>query len=240
MIAADARDRIAQNLLAVRERIAAAATRSGRSPGAVRLVAVTKYAGSDVAAALVDAGCHDLGESRPQELWQKAADLAGQPVRWHLIGHLQRNKLKRTLPLVWLVHSCDSLRLLSALDDEARALRIRPHMLLEINISGQQAKHGFSPDELLQNWDNVLGYEHVELCGLMGMAGVEGDLESAQREFASLRSLRDKLQAAAGQRARLDELSMGMSGDFEAAIEEGSTIVRVGSALVEGIEHEGK
>ncbi|HEX3658175.1 MAG TPA: YggS family pyridoxal phosphate-dependent enzyme [Pirellulales bacterium] len=227
--------RLAENLANVHDRIAAAAARCGRQAGAIRLVAVTKYAGSDVAQAVVQAGCSDLGESRPQELWSKAAALAGQPVRWHLVGHLQRNKLKRTLPLVWLVHSCDSLRLLAAIDVEAQELGRRPAVLLEVNISGDPAKHGLSPDELSAAWDSVLRTQHVELRGLMAMAGVEGDLDLARRDFAALRNLRDKLQTAAGDRARLDELSMGMSGDYEVAIEEGATLVRIGSALFEGL-----
>ncbi|HEY5313443.1 MAG TPA: YggS family pyridoxal phosphate-dependent enzyme [Pirellulales bacterium] len=227
--------RIAENLASVQDCIAVAAARSGRPVSAVTLVAVTKYAGSDAAQALVRAGCHDLAESRPQELWHKAAALADQPVRWHLVGHLQRNKLKRTLPLIWLIHSCDSLRLLAAIDAEAQQLGRRPAVLLEVNISGDPAKHGFAPHELTAAWDVVLGHQHVELRGLMGMAGVEGDLELARRDFTALRLLRDKLQTAAGHRVRLDELSMGMSGDYEVAIAEGATIVRIGSALFEGL-----
>ncbi|HWC89766.1 MAG TPA: YggS family pyridoxal phosphate-dependent enzyme [Pirellulales bacterium] len=227
--------RLAENLASVQDRIAAAAARSGRQASVVTLVAVTKYAGSDAAQAVVRAGCLDLGESRPQELWSKAEALAGQPVRWHLVGHLQRNKLKRTLPLVWLVHSCDSLRLLAAIDAEAQELGIRPAVLLEVNISGDPAKHGFALDALTAAWDSVLDNQHVELRGLMAMAGVAGDLDLARRDFAALRMLRDRLQTAAGDRVRLDELSMGMSGDYELAVEEGSTLVRIGSALFEGL-----
>ncbi|HEX4147399.1 MAG TPA: YggS family pyridoxal phosphate enzyme, partial [Pirellulales bacterium] len=181
--------RLAENLAGVRQRMAAAASASGRQPNDVTLVAVTKYTGVEVTQALVEAGCHDLGESRPQELWTKAEALAGKAVRWHLVGHLQRNKLKRTLPLVSLIHSCDSLRLLAACDGEARALDRRLRLLLEVNISGDGAKHGFAPAALKQTWESALECQQVEICGLMAMAALEGDQDRARREFAALRTL---------------------------------------------------
>jgi PLP dependent protein len=229
-------DRVAENLAGVRERIAVAARASGRQPEAVTLIAVTKYVAADVAAALVAAGCGDLGESRPQELWKKAAALANSDVRWHLIGHLQRNKIERTLPLVTLVHSADSVRLIEALDATAGAQGRSVPILLEVNVSGDAAKHGFRPEELEPQLETLIGFQHVEIRGLMAMAGREGDLESARREFASLRLLRDRLAQASAGSLTLGELSMGMSGDYEVAIAEGATLVRVGSALVEGIE----
>lgn len=233
----DVAQQIAENLRRVRERIAAAAVRSGRRAEEVRLVAVAKYVGAEETRALIAAGCRDLGESRPQALWRKAAELAGEPVRWHLIGHLQRNKLARTLPLVSLIHSGDSLRLLEAIQAESAQANPRPTaVLLEVNVSGDAAKHGFAPDELPPLCDALAALDHVEIQGLMAMAGREGDLDRARREFALLRQLRDRLQSAWGGRFALDELSMGMSGDYEAAIEEGATLVRVGSALFAGLE----
>ncbi len=228
-------DRVAENLAGVRERIAVAAQASGRQPEDVTLIAVTKYVAADVAAALVAAGCGDLGESRPQELWKKAAALANSDVRWHLIGHLQRNKIDRTLPLVALVHSADSLRLIQALEAAAEVQGRRVPVLLEVNVSGDAAKHGFRPEELEPQLETLAGFRNVEIRGLMAMAGREGDLESARREFASLRQLRDRLAQASAGGLTLGELSMGMSGDYEVAIAEGATLVRVGSALVEGI-----
>src|SRR5579863_2417458 len=128
------RRRVAENLALVRERIAAAAQRSGRTADQVTLVAVTKYADLEVIEALVEAGCQDLGESRPQQLWQRAAAIRDQDIRWHLIGHLQRNKIARTLPLVSLVQSCDSLRLAEAIDQAAAAQSIvRVPALVEVN-----------------------------------------------------------------------------------------------------------
>jgi PLP dependent protein len=231
----DVAQRIAENLYAVRERIAQAATRAGRDPAGIRLIGVTKYAGPELAAMLVQAGLADLGESRPQELWRKAEALSGRPVRWHLIGHLQRNKVRRTLPLLTLIHSGDSLRLLETLDEESAALARPCEVLLEVNISGESAKHGFAPRELAPLLPTIAGLSHLRVRGLMGMAGLQTSAGEARRQFASLRMLRDRLQADCPPHIGLSELSMGMSGDFEAAIAEGATLVRVGSALLEGV-----
>jgi len=230
----DAQRRLEQNLADVRGRIAEAAGRSGRAADAVRLVGVTKYVSAEVAATLVDLKCYDLGESRPQAVWAKAEALCGRPVVWHLIGHLQRNKVRRTLPVVGWVHSLDSLRLLGAVDQEAASLGITVRGLLEVNISGDVAKHGWRPDELRQAFDQWVPRQHVSILGLMAMAGLEGDADQARREFAALRQFRDEL-ASRCPGVELSELSMGMSGDFEQAIEEGATIVRIGSALFEGV-----
>ncbi|HWB09989.1 MAG TPA: YggS family pyridoxal phosphate-dependent enzyme [Pirellulales bacterium] len=230
------RSRISENLAQIRGRIADAARRSGRAAGEVKLVAVTKYVDADVARQLVDAGCHDLGEARPQELWRKAEALSGQTIEWHLIGHLQRNKIARTLPLVRLLHSGDSLRLIEAIDAEAARAGLPPvPLLLEVNVSGDATKHGFKPDELPPLGGPLAAMRSIKICGLMCMAGREGSLDDARRDFERLRLLRDQLRSTWPDRLVLDELSMGMSGDFEAAIEEGATLVRVGSLLFEGI-----
>lgn len=228
--------RLLDNLAEIRERIAAAADRSGRLPSAVTLVAATKTVNIATARALAEAGCLDLGESRPQELWHKAAELADLPIRWHLIGHLQRNKVERTLPLVSLIHSVDSVRLLAAIDAAAAAIERTTAVLLEVNISGDRTKHGFAPDEISARIAEAMAYRHVRIRGLMGMALLEGGTERARCDFNALRQLRDRLRELAAPNVSLDELSIGMSDDFEVAIEEGATIVRVGSALFEGIE----
>ncbi|HID76472.1 MAG TPA: YggS family pyridoxal phosphate-dependent enzyme, partial [Planctomycetaceae bacterium] len=185
--------------------------------------------------ALVEAGCSLLGENRPQALWEKAAALDDLPIQWHMIGHLQRNKVRRTLPLVSMVQSADSQRLVEAIDRVAGELGLAMPILLEVNVSGEPAKHGFAPDEVERVLEQVVRYTHVEVRGLMCMAGLEGGPERARRDFAALRTLRDRLETVALPAVRLDELSMGMSGDYEAAIEEGATIVRIGSALFEGV-----
>ncbi len=227
--------RIASNLAGIKDRIEQAAQRSGRHPRDVTLVVVTKYVGVDVVRAIVDAGCLEIGESRPQELWHKAESLADLPIRWHMIGHLQRNKLRRTMPLVSLLHAGDSGRLLQAVDEFNGEQSTESSVLLEVNVSGDQSKHGFAPDALAGALAELEKLKHVRIRGLMAMAALEGGEEQARRDFARLRELRDRLQQSCGERLALDELSMGMSGDFEIAIEEGATIVRVGSALFEGI-----
>jgi pyridoxal phosphate enzyme (YggS family) len=230
-------ERIATNLATVRERIADAARAAGRSPDEVRLVAVTKYVDAATTQLLVDAGCRDLGEARPQQLWDKAAALPEPAIRWHFIGHLQRNKVRRTLPLVHLVHSGDSVRLLEELNREAAATSptVKLPVLLEVNVSGEPAKHGFAADELPPLVESLAAFESLEIQGLMAMAGLDEDPTSARGDFAKLRELRDRLRREWAGRFRLDELSMGMSGDFEQAIAEGATLVRVGSALFEGL-----
>ena len=244
--------RIAENLNTLGERIAAAASRSGRAADEITLVAVTKYVTAPVAAAVVEAGCTDLGESRPQELWSKAAALSppasgvssgatGVPpvprsIRWHLVGHLQRNKIRRTLGLVYLIHSVDSRRLLVALDEQAAGLDRPVAVLLEANISGDIAKTGLAPEELEPVLADAPRWPHVSIHGLMGMASLVGGSETAGRDFDRLRELRDRLSKNLPPGASLGELSMGMSGDFEVAIESGATIVRVGSALFEGLD----
>lgn len=234
--------RIVENLARVREQIAAAELRGGRQPGSVTLVAVTKYVGPAEAEALVAAGCHDLGESRPQELWRKAEALAGLPVRWHLVGHLQRNKIRRTLPHVTLLHSADSERLLADLDSISRDLGRKTSVLLEVNISGESAKHGLTPHELdcATGSASALGarvaeFKHLEIRGLMAMAGLAGGRDGAKADFVNLRALRDRLRTSFPPEITLAELSMGMSDDFDLAIEAGATIVRIGSALFEGV-----
>ena len=227
--------RLADNLARIRTRIADAAARSGRSAEAVTLVAVTKSASVEQAREMAQAGCMDLGEGRPQELWSKAAALSDLPIRWHLIGHLQRNKVERTLPLVSMIHSVDSLRLLQAIDAAAAALDRTIPILLEVNISGDAAKHGISPSEMPERLAETIGCSRVQIRGLMAMAGLEGDTDQSRRDFCNLRQLQDRLRDLPGG-AELCELSMGMSGDFEAAVEEGATIVRIGSALFEGVE----
>ena len=227
--------RIAENLARVRERMAAAATASGRSPDDVWLVAVTKYVGPQLARELFAAGCHDMGESRPQELWEKSAVLANLPIQWHLVGHLQRNKVRRTLPFISLIHSLDSVRLLAAVDAEAALLDRQVPALLEVNVSGEPAKHGFRPDELPALLPTLPDYTHVAIVGLMTMARLEGGAAEARADFAALRQLRDALAPQCPPGIELRELSMGMSGDFEQAIAEGATIVRIGSALFEGV-----
>ncbi len=176
-----------------------------------------------------------MGEAGAESLVVKVSEIQADKVRWHLIGHLQRNKLRRTLPLISWLHSGDSQRLLEAVDQTAAELNLQIPTLLEVNVSGDASKHGFAPQELPQSFEQLLRLRHLQIRGLMAMAGREDDLTAARAEFAQLRQLRDDLQTRFAGAVQLDQLSMGMSGDFEVAIEEGATMVRVGSALFETI-----
>jgi pyridoxal phosphate enzyme (YggS family) len=228
---------LAERLSAVEDRIAAACARAGRSRGDVTLVGVTKYVSDRVATLLAEVGVSDLGENRPQALWRKAEALPTS-VRWHLIGHLQRNKVDRTLPLVTLVHSVDSARLLAAIERAAASMGKAADVLVEVNINGDPAKTGASVADVHSLRDIVGSLDHVRMVGLMTMAPLQ-DAERCRPTFAGLRQLRDDLATrwgAAGEHLR--ELSMGMSNDFEVAIEEGATLVRIGSSLFEGIPPE--
>lgn len=224
---------IRDRLLRIRERIAESARRAGRAPESVRLIGVTKYVDATVARELFLAGCHDLGESRPQQLWERAESLRELGATWHLIGHLQRNKARRMLACDPWIHSVDSERLLLFLDSLAEELEVRPQVLLEVHISSDPTKQGFAADELPGVLAKCATLRRVRVLGLMGMASLSGGADGARREFARLRELRDSLRPSCPDNTRLDELSMGMSGDYEEAILEGATMVRIGSALFE-------
>lgn len=218
----------------VERRLADACRRAGRARDDVTLVGVTKAVSSELARELHRLGVIDLGENRPQELWRKTSALAS-PVRWHLIGHLQRNKIERTLPLVHLIHSVDSMRLLEALDDEAVKQDRTVAVLLEINASRETQKHGFEPEELAEVVARLGTLRNIHVQGLMTMAALHSDSEQSRPTFALLRELRDRLGARVHEPHALAHLSMGMSNDFEVAIEEGASLVRLGSVLFEGI-----
>jgi PLP dependent protein len=238
------RSRLADRLGAVETRIRAACARAGRSRAEVTLITVTKTVGIHVARVLPDLGVLDLGESRPQELWRKAALLDDVPIRWHQVGHLQRNKVERTLPLVDLIHSIDSLRLLEAINKEAQKNEQPASVLLEVNVSGEQSKHGFSPDELIQlDAATLEQLTSVEVVGLMTMAAYTPNPEECRPTFRQLRQLRDEMQGRARWNFLGEELpllSMGMSNDFEVAIEEGATHIRLGTVLFEGMPADGE
>ena len=236
------RDRIGSNVAEVRERIAAACRQAGREPESVRLVAVTKYVAADVTRLVLEAGLADLAESRPQAVWAKAAALAtAEPAaRWHLVGHLQRNKVRRTLPLLAMLHTLDSLRLLEAIAQETvgegAVGQAVCEVLVEVNLTADPGRSGLAVTDVPAVVRAAAAAPGVRLRGLMGMAGhPDSAAADARRDFARLRELRDELAATLPDPGLLAELSMGMSGDFEAAILEGATIVRIGSALFEGI-----
>jgi len=228
-----------KNLLAVQTRIAVAARRAGRDPGEVTLVAVTKTQPVDVIRAAYDLGLRHFGENRVGEAEAKAGHLPDD-ITWHMIGHIQSRKAPRVLPLFQIVHSVDSLKLARRLDrfavDRGEPLPI----LLECNVSGEVSKYGFEASQwdrhevqrqtLLDAVQEMLALPHVQVQGLMTMAPIVAEAEQARPVFTRLRALRDEL-AAAFPGANWRHLSMGMTDDFEVAIEEGATLVRVGRAI---------
>ena len=220
------------NLESVQERIADAAERSGRPANAVRLVAVTKYAQMDWVRALIECGHNDLGENRPQQLVSRQPELP-ETITWHMIGQLQRNKVRPVLNSGAFIHSVDSMRLLERIELLAGELNRQPRILLEVNVSGEESKSGFRPDELRSVWPEIQESRQSQISGLMTMAPMSEDVESARSVFRNLRLLRDELRSS---KTPLPELSMGMSGDFEVAIEEGASLVRIGSRLFAGLE----
>jgi pyridoxal phosphate enzyme (YggS family) len=230
---ADLESQLAANLDALDARIRAAADRSSRSPNEITVVVVTKYAPDAAIRLLPKFQRLDLGENRPQQLVRRA-ELVPE-ARWHLIGRLQTNKIRMVLPHTVLIHSVDSQKLLERLSETAQ----RPcPVLLEVNVSGESSKQGFEPDQLRSIWEDCLRLPNLDIRGLMTMAPFSDQPEDARPVFRQLRDLREELRDRAGSHAGdqlLRELSMGMSGDFEVAIEEGATLVRVGSAVFENI-----
>ena len=221
--------RIRERLDALRNRIAAAAARAGRAPGAVVLVAASKTGPHEVLAEAVACGLTDVGENRVQEAIPKIEALRGRDVRWHLIGHLQRNKAGKAVEPLDRVHGVDGLELAQALSARAVAAGRRMPALVEVNVSGEGTKHGVEPGDVERLLAALRELPGLAVDGLMTLARPVERAEDARGDFARLRELRDRCGRASG--LALPELSMGMSGDFEVAIEEGATMVRIGSAL---------
>jgi pyridoxal phosphate enzyme (YggS family) len=219
---------VAGNLAAVAGRIAAACLRTGRDPASVELIAVSKTFPADAVREAVEAGHSHFGESKLQEAEPKIASLPGR-VRWHFIGRLQRNKLRRILPLFEVIHAVDSLRLAVYTNEVAKELGIFPKVFLQVNVGGEASKGGFDRDELRKELQELSRLGRLEILGLMCIPPAGPDAESARPWFVSLRKLRDELEGEF--HIRLPFLSMGMSADYEVAIEEGATHVRVGSAI---------
>lgn len=225
------------NLDSIHQRILAACKIAKRSSDDVHLVAVTKYADWSWVQQL--AKLHDqFGENRPQQLTERQQQLP--KIHWHLIGQLQRNKVRSVLPYCGLIHSIDSARLFHKVCDSAADTNVRPQVLLQVNVSEEESKSGFTVAEVNDLWDQLMSQQDkVNIRGLMTMAPANQDLQQARETFRGLRALLDSINGESGRVPEtwsMDQLSMGMSGDFEVAIEEGATIVRVGSALFEGLE----
>lgn len=217
----------------VRERVAAAAHRSGRDPGDVVLIAVTKYHGAEIADAIVQAGVHDIGENRLQVAKPKFASMTTKPTR-HFIGPLQTNKVKQVLELFDVVHSVDRIELALEINKRAAQLGRNVPCFAQVNVSGEASKGGFEPNDLPGALEEIAAQcPNIVVRGLMTMAPESANPDNARPHFARLRQLLEQARKAGHD---ICSLSMGMSGDFEVAIEEGATHVRIGSALYEGLE----
>ena len=213
----------------VKARIAAACGRSGRNPDDVEVIAVTKTHGEDVVREAWEAGLRIVGENKVQEAaWKKPASVSGP--QWHLIGHLQSNKVRHALELFDFIHSVDSVKLADRINFIADEIGASPHVLLEVNVSGERSKSGMRPEDVKPALEHIMAEcPRITVEGLMTMAPFSDNPEDARPYFRSLRELRDGLQDALG--IGLPRLSMGMSGDYEVAVEEGATWVRLGTVL---------
>ena len=221
-------EEIAQNLAQVNEEIAWAADRAFRPAHEVQLVAVSKKQDAEKIRAAEEAGQLIFGESRVQEARAKMPLLSSR-LRWHFIGTLQKNKIRHALPLFELFHSIDSLALAEDLQRIADEEGASPRILLQVNIAGEASKHGFSPETLRRDLEKTLSLGRLTITGLMTIPPLAPEPEASRRYFAALRELRDDLEQEFD--LKLPQLSMGMSGDFGVAIEEGATLVRVGTAI---------
>jgi len=219
---------VAENLAEINHRIGAACSRSSRARSSVELVAVSKTFPADCVREAVSAGQSHFGESKLQEAEPKIALLPGS-LHWHFIGRVQRNKVRRILPVFEVIHAIDSLRLAAFVNEVAAELGLFPKVFLQVNVGGEASKGGFEPESIKTDLEGLLKLDRLEILGLMCIPPAGPDAESARPWFVALRELRDELARMSG--VSMSALSMGMSGDFEVAIEEGATHIRVGSAI---------
>lgn len=219
---------VSQNLERVREQIAQAAAKAGRAVEDIELVAITKTHPVEKVREAIDAGQTLFGESRVQEARAKIPELPSN-TRWHFVGHLQKNKIRHALPLFEMIHSVDSLVLAQDIDRIAEEEGLHPRVLLEVNMAGEGSKFGFSSEKLHDQMEELLALPRLSILGLMTIPPFAEEAEESRKYFAQLRELRDRLQTEF--RVDLAQLSMGMTQDFPVAIEEGATLVRVGTAI---------
>jgi hypothetical protein len=219
---------IAENLERVREQIARAAAKVGRAPGEVELVAITKTHAAEKVHQAIQAGQSLFGESRVQEARAKIPELPSA-IRWHFVGHLQKNKIRHVLPLFEMMHSVDSLALAHDVNRIAEEEGMHPRILLEVNVAGEGSKFGFSPDKLREQMEELLALPRLSVEGLMTIPPLAEEAEASRRYFVELRQLRETLEKDFD--LKLPQLSMGMTNDFPIAVEEGATLVRVGTAI---------
>jgi len=219
---------IAENLELVKSRIGQAAAKSKRSPDDIELVAVAKTHSAEAVREAIDAGHSLFGESKVQEARAKIPLLPSN-LRWHFIGHLQKNKVRHALPFFELIHSVDSLELAQAIDRIAQDDGLHPRVLLEVNVAAEASKFGFQPDKLRQEMESLLALPRLSIEGLMCIPPLGQDAEASRKYFITLRELRNTFECEFD--LKLTRLSMGMTNDYTIAVEEGATLVRVGTAI---------
>jgi pyridoxal phosphate enzyme (YggS family) len=222
---------VASNLTSIRQRITIAAQSVGRDPSAVRLIAVSKTFGLDAVREAFEAGQREFGENRVQEALQKIERSADLSIRWHLLGHLQTNKARKAATSFAVVQSIDSVELLQKLDRGADETGQAPEVLIQVDLAGEATKFGVLPAEVPRLFDAAAACRAVRVVGLMTLPPLPETPEEARPWFRQLRELRDGWHGTGVPYAMLRELSMGMSGDFEVAIQEGATMVRIGTAI---------
>jgi PLP dependent protein len=224
-------DDLRARLADVRDRVARAAARAGRDPSRIRIVAVSKTFAATHVRTAAQAGQIDFGENKVQEAQQKRAETADLPVTWHLIGHLQSNKARKAAALFDVIHSIDDPSLIQKIDDAAAAAGRTLELLVQVDLAGEPTKHGAREEDLAAIFDAAQRARAVRVTGLMLIPPTSSDPEGARRWFRELNGVRKRLLARGVKDAMLAELSMGMSHDYEIAIEEGATLVRVGTAI---------
>ena len=221
---------VKENLEAVERRVAAACVRAGRSRDEVTLIAVSKTKPVELIRQVMAEGVVDFGENKVQEMCGKMEEIQ-EPLRWHLIGHLQRNKVKYVVDRAFLIHSVDSLRLAEEIEKEAAKRDLTCPILVEINIGDEESKTGTQKEEAVELVKQIAALPHVKVRGLMCVPPFADDPEDSRGYFRQLRALQEEIRALELPGVEMKELSMGMTGDFEVAIEEGATFVRVGTAI---------
>lgn len=221
---------IRKNIQCVKYRIASAAERVGRSVGSIELVAISKTKPVSAILEAIDAGITDIGENRVQEAATKRSQV-NRSVKWHLVGHLQTNKVKQALQMFDLIHSVDSLRLLTEINRRSGQLNCQTDVLVEVNTSGEESKYGLQPNEVQRFMESALECTHVRIKGLMTIGKFLPDPEEVRPSFTLLRKIKETIDSQGYPDIQMKYLSMGMTNDFEVAIEEGADMVRIGSAI---------
>jgi hypothetical protein len=222
---------VLENVKTIRSRIASACQRAGRSPDDVTLIAVAKTFSAEVVREVARAGVADIGENYVQEMLPKREALSDEQIRWHFIGHLQSNKVRAIAPWVTMIHAVDRRSLAEEINRRAAAADRVLELLVEVNTTGEQTKFGVRPDEVGEFVRSLAGLDHITVGGLMTIGPFLPDPEGSRPMFRTLRLLRDSVASSGQANVTMRHLSMGMTGDFEVAIDEGATLIRIGTAI---------